>query len=82
MKEFNNEVIKISIDGTAYDLKRPKNKDVDLLMGFAGAQEGSDQFQQGLKFLINSGIPESVVDDMDLNVTVSLIEYLMPEKKE
>jgi len=78
---LKNEVTPVEIDGVIYKLTKPKNKDVELLMSFSDSENKDSQFSQGIKFLVNSGIPEDIVKNLDVELTAVLIDHLLPEKK-
>jgi len=80
MLKLKNEKLPVEIDGQLFQLTKPKNKDVEKLMALSKSNE-DDQLKSSLDFLVDSGLPREVVNNLDLDLTTAIMEYLMPEKK-
>jgi len=81
MLKLTNKTLPVEIDGETYTLRKPKNSDAEMLMSLSNS-DVDKQFQSSMAFLIQVGLPEEVVNDLDMELTSAIIEYLLPEKKE
>lgn len=83
MSTFKIERKKLTIDiyGTVYEISKPKFKQILETQEKVEGLNPTEKFKYIRQSLIDCGIPEAVIDDLDGESMVELIEIVNGSKK-
>ena len=83
MSSFKIERKKISVEiyGNKYELSKPKFTQVVETQDQLESMSAKEKFIKIKSNLIEAGLPESVIDDMDTDDLLALLEHLNGVKK-
>lgn len=74
-------VYKVGIYGKEYDLRKPTVKEAEQMRKAVKAAGDEPQLEIFSKFLAHLGLPQDVVESMEMDHFVKLTEFLLAGKK-
>lgn len=79
--KIERKKLAVEIYGVEYNLSKPKFKDIVEMQDKLETLSSAEKFNFIKKNLIESGIPEEVIDDMDGDNMIELLDIINGSKK-